>query len=44
MAFDPSTMRLQTSAVELLVQLGARDDNLFEAINAGDVARVHAFL
>jgi ankyrin repeat protein len=39
-----ATIRLQTSAVDLLRSLGARLDNLFDAVNAGDVARVQRLL
>jgi ankyrin repeat protein len=42
--FHYASRHLQGSAVQLLRRLGAHEDNLFEAINAGDVGRVHAFL
>jgi ankyrin repeat protein len=36
--------RLQGLAVELLLGLGARPDNLHDAVNAGDVARIQALI
>ena len=36
--------RLQGLAVELLLSLGARPDNLHDAVNAGDVAHVQALI
>ena len=36
--------RRQDAAAELLVSLGARSDNLHDAVNAGDTARVQYFL
>jgi len=36
--------RLQALAVELLLDLGARPDNLHDAVNAGDVARIQALI
>jgi cytohesin len=37
-------MRNRQQAIELLVSLGARPDDLFDAVNAGDVARVQALV
>jgi ankyrin len=37
-------MRQRSLAIELLLSLGARPDDLFDAVNAGDVARVQALL
>ena len=43
-AIQYATRRLQTRAVAVLHRLGARVDNLFDAVNAGDVARVQQLL
>ncbi len=37
-------MRQRAQAIELLLSLGARPDDLFDAVNAGDVARVQALI
>ncbi len=39
-----ASRRLQGLTVDLLIELGARPDDLFDAVNAGDVARVQELL
>jgi ankyrin repeat protein len=42
--FQYASRRNRTLVMDLLVQLGGRPDNLFEAVNAGDLGRVIALV
>jgi ankyrin repeat protein len=42
--FQYASRRNRTPVMDLLVQLGGRPDNLFEAVNAGDLGRVIALI